>query len=257
MWPRCTLCHGQMTFMCQLEAGTLPEEAQQLAMFDSGLLQVFYCKCDPGQEFQGLWVVPDDKSVPSLKSLAASAVKKTGNIPTDCLPTHLEKEARDFTEEYEGEVTEETEVAGWEKICDEVPGSGEWSMSLLEAGLFTDEYYGLEPEELIAEEHREGVGEVRFPRGFPSSGLDCIKLGGWISWGMDVEYPECPDCGVRMTSPLLEVRMPAKVLKDWEDGYDHLKSVHVNSCPRCQRPALGWEWKDLEEMGFSLGFSGF
>ena len=239
-----------MTFMCQLEARMLPEKARQLAMFDSGLLQVFFCKCDPfGKEFQGLWVVPEDNSVPSLWSLAASAVKKAGNIPPDCLPTHLEKEVKDYTEEYVGEVTEETEVAGWENLCNEVPSHGEWSRSLLEAGLLTYPDFlgtrGLEPEELIAEEHREGIGEVRFP----STGLDDIKLGGWISWGMEFEYPECPDCGVKMTARVLELRMPAKVLKDLEEGYDHLKGVHVNLCPRCQRPALGWEWRDMQELG--------
>ena len=93
VWPRCTDCHEQMTFMCQLEAKTLPEKAKELAMFHSGLLQVFYCKCDPiGQEFEGLWVVPEDEyeSVPSMLSLAASAVKKNGSIPSDCLPAPLE-----------------------------------------------------------------------------------------------------------------------------------------------------------------------
>ena len=253
VWPRCTDCHEQMTFMCQLEAKTLPEKAKELAMFHSGLLQVFYCKCDPiGQEFEGLWVVPEDEyeSVPSMLSLAASAVKKNGSIPSDCLPAPLEKEARDYIEEYAGEVAEETEVAGWEILCNEVPQDGEMSMSLLEAGLLTEDDFGLEPEELIVEEHRESIGEVRFP----SSGLDNIKLGGWISWGMDIEYPECPDCGVRMTAPVLELRMPAKVLKDWEDGYGHIKSVHVTFCPRCQRPALGWAWKDVQEyLGINWG----
>ena len=81
--------------MCQLEARMLPEKAQQLAMFDSGLLQVFFCKCHQGQQFRGLWVVPEDNSVPSLWSLAASAVKKAGSIPPDCLPTNLEKEAKE------------------------------------------------------------------------------------------------------------------------------------------------------------------
>ena len=257
VWPRCTTCHGQMTFMCQLEASTLPEEAQKLCKFDSGLLQVFYCKCDcPFEEFKGLWVVQDDKSksVPSLLNLAASALKKTGSIPTGCLPAALEKEARDFTEEYEGEVAEEREVAGWENLTNEVPDSGEWSMALLEAGLITlNQAIGLEPEELIAEEHRQDIGEVKFPEGFPSSGLDGIKLGGWISWGMDVDYPECPDCDVRMTTPLLELRMPERVLKDWEEGYDHIKGLHVNLCPRCQRPALAWQWKGMQEMGFNWG----
>ena len=246
VWPRCATCNGQMTFLCQLEVRTLPEEAKQLANLDSGLLQVFFCKCDPfGKFFRGLWVVPEDKSVPSLWCLAASAIKKAGNIPPDVLPAHLEKEARDYNEEYVGEATEETEVAGWQNLCDEVPDQGEWSMSLLQAGLLTDDDYGLEPEELIAEEHRDGIGEVSFP----SSGPHSIKLGGWISWGMEFEYPECPDCGVRMTAPLLELRVSAKALMATEEDHSFRKGIHVTLCTRCQRPALGWEWKDMEELG--------
>ena len=109
----------------------------------------------------------------------------------------------------------------------------------------------MEPEELIAEEHRNGLGEVKFPQeSYPRyDKYSYIKLGGWIHWwqdrGGDVNYPTCPDCNVKMTAPLLEFRS-SDDKTNWIAGYEGDATAFVTLCPKCQRPGFQWH-QDMAE----------
>ena len=82
-WPQCRDCETKMDFLFQLEARSLPPKARELTGLKSGLLQVFNCvDCNGWQSgrdedvLQGMWVVPEKELVPSLWSLAASALEQ-------------------------------------------------------------------------------------------------------------------------------------------------------------------------------------
>ena len=108
------------------------------------------------------------------------------------------------------------------------------------------------PKELIAEDHRDGLGEVNFPQeeySQYSGSYGYIKLGGWIHWwqdrGGDVNYPTCPDCNVKMTAPLLEFRS-SDDKTNWIAGYEGDATAFVTLCPKCQRPGFQWH-QDMAE----------
>ena len=219
-----------MSFICQLEACSLPPKARELTMLQKGLVQVFICPdCDGDETKSGMFKVPEDKMVPSLWSLAAQTLVGSGRDLSECLPPTLEKRVRDHTEAYLGEALEESEIEGWNELCSEVPLCIEMVHSANEDAV---EWISLEPREMIKQEHRNGVGKVDIPW----TGPDNIKLGGWINWCLDPVYPECPDCNTRKTAPLLELGESDKVLCFWDGGM-----AHVTLCPKCQQPGFGWE----------------
>ena len=182
-----------------------------------GLLQVFNCEdCNNTKSvLDGMWVVPEEELFPSLWSLAASKLLATGRV--SALPKLFANLVKEEFVDDQG-----TEVAGWDEMGNEVPRPEEVQLAQLKEGLMTEEEgedlaedrrYGggrdMEPEELIAEEHRDGVGEIKFPQECYQGRLcGYIKLGGWIHWwqdrGGDVNYPKCPDCKVKMTAPMLD-----------------------------------------------------
>ena len=152
---------------------------------------------------------------------------------------------------------EGTEVAGWEELGNEVPRPEEVHLAQLKEGLITAEEgeemaeerrhsFGntyMEPKELIAEEYRDGLGDIRFAQeSYEGQRYEHFKLGGWIHWyqdrGGDVNYPHCPDCDVKMTAPLLEFRGQKT---DWVAGYEGDATAFVTLCPKCQRPGFQWQ----------------
>ena len=207
-WPQCQECDNKMDFLFQLEARSLPPKARELTTLKSGLLQVFNCVCcsfsgrDEEDVLQGMWVVPENELVPSLWSLAASALVATKtylsalpDILTNMVKAHTDPS---YHEEYPEEYPypEDTEVAGWAESGFEVTRLEEVQLALQEEGLRTGEELDegrVRPEELIAERHRDGLNEVKFPRQRYGRSYGYIKLGGWIRWFDEyVHYPKCP-----------------------------------------------------------------
>ena len=238
-----------MDFLFQLKARDLPPEARELTTLKSGLLQVFNCiLCsneNTGRDedvLQGMWVVPEDELVPSLWSLAASALVATGR-DLSALPDTLANRVRAHTVSPSfGYEPKETEVASWAELGNEVPAPEEVQEALDEEGVRTVEELDedrVRPEEIIAERHRDGVGVVRFPRHRYGRSYGYIKLGGWIRWFDDyVNYPQCPDCNVKMTAPLLEFYAPDKMV--WAAGYEGDATGFITLCPKCQRQGFQW-----------------
>ena len=268
-----------MNFLFQIEARTLPPKARELSRFKSGLLQVFHC-CATSSDcvsYEGMWIVPEEELVPSLFSDAAShLVAKERDL--SALPEQIVDKVKAHTEEHNGG-EEGTEVAGWDELGAEVPQTIELYLAMVEEGLVAKESsivdwdavergpggihphhihypawsewwkmcFGekeeIEPKDMLAQEHRAGMGNITFPKENYSSDDGYIKLCGWMHWfqdhGGDVSYPMCPDCKVKMTAPLMEFR-GSEEKTNWCDGYEEDATALITLCPKCQRVVFHW-----------------
>ena len=41
--------------------------------------------------------------------------------------------------------------------------------------------------------------------------IPLIKVGGWVDWCQGVDYPNCPECKIPMTVPLLQLECESEV----------------------------------------------
>ena len=41
--------------------------------------------------------------------------------------------------------------------------------------------------------------------------IPLIKVGGWVEWPQNVDYPDCPECKISMTVPLLQLGCESEV----------------------------------------------
>jgi hypothetical protein len=146
--------------------------------------------------------------------------------------SQVRREVEGFTEEYSGRPLEEVEVAGWEALDGEVPGPTELAEAgpmvgeLVRAGLAGDLLDRCDCTGTCAMWER---GEPRWPR-------RGVKVGGWVRWSQGVEYPECPDCGLLMTVPVVQLARGPVLGLEWGDA----GTAHITACPACHRPGLGW-----------------
>jgi len=240
-WPRCDECKGPKHFLLQLEVRTLPAEVRTLTGLQEGLLQVFYCVfCSPCRDvFDDLSVISAAEMVPSLQSLAAMAIVKAG-LDLEGIPRKLREIIEGYTEEFYGTELEVMEVGDWVTAGREIPSYTEMLENrevLEEAGISFDVL------EEAWREDSESLGELGWH-------IPDIKLGGWIQWVADVEYPLCPECNVEMNVPLLQMEdapkmeyMPGQEVKC---GID-MKTLHITICPSCSKPGLGWSCHDDDD----------
>ena len=61
------------------------------------------------------------------------------------------------------------------------------------------------------------------------------KIGGWIGWCGDVDFPQCPDCGVAMDLTFLSIIEDEEICKIDLGSW---LMMNVTLCPRCLRPGL-------------------
>ena len=67
-----------------------------------------------------------------------------------------------------------------------------------------------------------------------------VKLGGFIGWSIPgdggyVAHPDCPDCGIKMDLPFLQMKK-TKLFITPEGGPD--VAVQVRLCPKCRKPKM-------------------
>lgn len=230
-WPRCEECNHQKCLLVQLDVFTLPQEAQELSGLKEGLLQVFYClSCTPFRDvFSDLWVVPPTELVPSLQCLAASTIMAAG-IPLGGLPTKLKDAVEGYTEQFDSakcQGLEEVEVAAWRHLGKEIP-----SMTELREEAEALEQAGITEEALEkqCDSNDSKIGHLHWH-------IPNVKLGGWVRWCQDIEYPVCSRCNVEMRLPLLQMEQTVGMLDYmWGDS----GTAHITLCPTCHRLGLGW-----------------
>ena len=240
VWPICDECNAHKAFVCQINLGTLPPMMQDHCGLSSGLFQVFYClECMPLYCFKDVHIIKESAFIPSLKSLAASVTVKQKNFVKTDLPQPLRNYVEDYTEDvpqhqvYGGDDLDTRIVDSWKPFkSSEIPLhceiQAEHQRSIQQRTNLTESQFDLFYR--ISEDCQYEDKSVTFP----NSG---VKIGGYIRWCQDVEYPDCPDCKVSMRVSLLQMEEHAGV---YEFMWGDCGTAHVTLCPRCHRPALHW-----------------
>eukprot|EP00092_Neocalanus_flemingeri_P018493 GFUD01020013.1.p1 GENE.GFUD01020013.1~~GFUD01020013.1.p1 ORF type:complete len:293 (-),score=74.13 GFUD01020013.1:17-895(-) len=237
-WPKCLECKKQKTFICQINIEKIPEKIKLHIKRNDGLFQCFFCvECMP---FDGcvddICFVPSCELVPNLQSLVSRSIFHN-NLTTKELPEALKSSVlihNEVFQQWDWEGFEETKIEKWVELkreiprCEEIMDGGE-HIILVQTGVTNDELIDMEDEDVSWGQD----GEEDTPFQFPSSG---IKLGGYIRWCQGVEYPDCPDCKVKMTITFLQMEEDRIFPFSWGDA----GTAHVTLCPECGRPGLGW-----------------
>ena len=83
-------------------------------------------------------------------------------------------------------------------------------------------------ENLVNYETNSLIGTSFYPMGGP-------KIGGWIGWCGDVDFPQCPDCGVAMDLTFLSIYEDGKICKIDLGSW---LMMNVTLCPRCLKPGI-------------------
>jgi len=233
-WPICEECHAHKAFLCQINLERVPVEIQEQIKRSSGLFQLFYClECTPLDYFRDMSFVPKSEFVPSLKALAAISVVKNKQS-TKGLPDHVQSFVADYTEdvpeaEYDGDVFEEKEVAKWEELkWKEVPNFEEMLYHnngdlAKKVGITSDD------DDLYINEDEYEAHTILTPQGG-------IKLGGYIRWCQQIEYPTCPRCKLKMDVTFLQLEDDDMYNFSWGD----CGTAHITLCPHCGNAGMSW-----------------
>lgn len=64
-----------------------------------------------------------------------------------------------------------------------------------------------------------------------------VKVGGWPGWCQGVEYPECPECGERMTNVLFQLE--ADIIEG--EGLGDCGTAHITQCKK-HKSKLAYAW---------------
>lgn len=263
-WPSCKTCSTLMSFLCQINLTDLPSEMKERLCLSDGLFQCFYCIECAGYSncFDEVRIIPQEAiEVNSLRYLSAVAAK---DQDVKGIPIHLQNYVKEINKIKENtpdyRVFQEHFVGGWTKNPHlEVPKVDEFSedvVTMAKLGMDPDEMWCIElnPESGIEDdsdnyedsdndEEDEGfsgadeaaAGGPVVPIRGPTGG---IKLGGYIDWVQDVEYPECPVCPDKPVMSVVLLQLEEDGLLDfmWGDA----GVAHVTLCPSCHKPGLGW-----------------
>ena len=243
-WPICEECNAHKAFVCQINLETLPVLLQESIKRWSGLFQLYYClECMPLDCFKDLVFIKKSEFIPSLKSLAANVVVHKTKFDKKSLPRTLLEHVEDYTENVpsykllgdEDEI-EMNLVTDWKQNpLPDVPNiweASEYFGARIKQRLgLTDEqidqaFSDLENLERLDDDYGEQVTP-------PAPG---VKLGGYVNWCQGVEYPQCPDCSVPMTTRFLQLEEDQVHRFSWGD----CGTGHVTLCPQCGRPGLSW-----------------
>jgi len=233
-WPICEECHAHKAFLCQINLERMPPPVQQQIKRYSGLFQLFYClECTPLDYFKDMNFVPKSDFVPSLKALSAQAVVEN-NCRTKDLPDLVKSYIADITEyvpeaEYDGDIFEEKEVAMWEELkWKEVPNFEE--MVCHNNGVLAKKI-GITPEDddIYIDDIDYDVNTILTPQGG-------IKLGGYIRWCQQIEYPTCPKCKLKMDVTFLQLEDDDLYNFSWGD----CGTAHITLCPACGKAGMSW-----------------
>lgn len=178
-WPRCRNCGEPIAMFLQLDLDELPEELGQ--PFGSGLIQFFYCiNLKSGCE------QTSDSWSPFSKAHLIRIVQPDRPGRTDLTPL------------FESTLPSRT-ITGWDRF-DDKPGFEEYE----ENGLTIEHEQGSDDTQHLKVDCPElGLSEISlaplpsdddpFDRCSPGD-----KLAGWPHWIQSPEYPDCPECGLRM-----------------------------------------------------------
>eukprot|EP00090_Calanus_glacialis_P021604 TRINITY_DN33331_c0_g1_i1.p1 TRINITY_DN33331_c0_g1~~TRINITY_DN33331_c0_g1_i1.p1 ORF type:complete len:288 (-),score=73.73 TRINITY_DN33331_c0_g1_i1:493-1356(-) len=233
-WPICEECHAHKAFLCQINLEKVPTTIQEQIQRNSGLFQLFYClECTPLDYFKDMDFVPKTEFVPSLKALAADALVKIDCRIKD-LPEIVKSYVADLTEdvpeaEYDGDIFEEKEVAMWEELkWKEVPNFEE--MACHNNGTLAKKI-GItsEDDDIYIDDIDYDVNTILTPQGG-------IKLGGYIRWCQQIEYPTCPKCKLKMDVTFLQLEDDDLYNFSWGD----CGTAHITLCPSCGKAGMSW-----------------
>ena len=63
-----------------------------------------------------------------------------------------------------------------------------------------------------------------------------IKLGGYIRWCQQIQYPTCPRCKLMMDVTFLQLEDDTMYNFSWGD----CGTAHVTLCPKCGKAGMSW-----------------
>lgn len=245
--PVCKNGHP-MSFLCQIDIASLPEQLKiRLNLWD-GLFQLFMCVkednqgCDTDKtRFNEVRIIPQsDLPNDSLLFLSAVACK---DHDISGLPVLVQEYVRDLwkTAKKRGRKRKDAPKEFQENLV------GSWTKNkMLEIPTYNELYengpalakLGLTPPEMLDMNftfrgglryyEAKEVPKIRSPGGDYS----CIKLGGWIEWResqFPCQYPKCPDCTGAPQMDICFLRF--SVGTDGDTGF-------VTLCSKCHKPAL-------------------
>lgn len=158
-WPVCGNCKKPMQLFLQLNKKDLPAEAQD-SFLGGDLLQVFYC------------------------------VNSYDDTPCECSSGTYDPFAKDSV------LVRTVKTGGACKLITDSPVEGAFPCKLIAGWDEYADYPGYD--EIRDTEVKLGSKEedCLLDAGFPMMGE---KLLGWPGWVQGPEYPECPDCGKKMS----------------------------------------------------------
>lgn len=215
-WPACGQCSHPMHLLVQFHFDELPAEIGR--QHGTGLFQFFYCTND--EEWQTSGDHYSDCFL--LRAVQPDSSKRKPTVP---------KFNDDYPEPFPAK-----RITGWKEVPD-FPCITEFPL----LGVKHEVIPGQKTLRLKVVNESLGIASevdyVEFRK------LDqCVtgdKLGGWPSWvQVNSDYPDCPDCQLKLQSPLFTISYRDNIPYDFADG----GRGHVFRCPKhSDRFAFPWQ----------------
>ena len=246
-WPVCSGCDTRKSLLTQINMRDLPDEMKTYLHRHSGLFRAFYCfRCSVTQ-FENItedleFIEAEEVEDLSLNFFAVSKIVKE-KIFSEELPKVLVDEIENCRDDprwnvkpmgYEAKIVSDRVVSKWKEMkALDLPVSTERETH----AALVDENAVRELEKVAGGDDDKLDGCVEL-RGKFRAGHEGTKLGGYIEWCQNPNYPICPECEVEMTLTFLQLQESFAVPHMWGDS----GTAYITVCPRClKRAGLGWD----------------